>query len=247
MAYDDVEAELLRHPAVRECVVTLVPTGPRANTLVAYVVTTGTVDGARIREFLARPRLLAHQIPRAVIPVGSLPRTSSGEVDRERLPLPPWAGQYASGKGVPPPHSAGQAIVFAVPIATIVVALLAYWFTHIIWPGSTDLSMVSISGYRTLFTILYMVECLSFGLGISFLFFGYGRLARLGRPRGLTTLAFLSIFWLLAAWWPQDNFYRLAAKTDWGRQAALVYSFNVTLMLAAAVVVVFVARERALD
>jgi hypothetical protein len=50
--------------------------------------------------------------------------------------------------------------------------------------------------------------------------------------------------WLLVAWWPQDNLYRLTAKTDWGGQAALVYGFNVTLMIAAAVLVVFAVRER---
>ncbi|HZX37397.1 MAG TPA: hypothetical protein VFF37_03500, partial [Streptomyces sp.] len=57
-----------------------------------------------------------------------------------------------------------------------------------------------------------------------------------GRPRGLTTAAHLAIVWLLASWWPQDNLYRLAAKQDWPRQAALVYTFNVPLMIAAGVV-----------
>jgi hypothetical protein len=47
---------------------------------------------------------------------------------------------------------------------------------------------------------------------------------------------------LLVSWWPQDNLYRLAAKDDWPQQATLVYVFNVTLMIAAAVVAVFATR-----
>jgi hypothetical protein len=52
--------------------------------------------------------------------------------------------------------------------------------THIFWPGSTDLSVVP-PPFDGLFTGLYVAECLSFGLGVSFLFLGRGRLARLGR------------------------------------------------------------------
>ena len=52
---------------------------------------------------------------------------------------------------------------------------------------------------------------------------------------------------LLIAWWPQDNFYRLATKTDWGRQAVLVYGFNITLIIAAAVLVAFAIREHRSD
>jgi hypothetical protein len=72
-------------------------------------------------------------------------------------------------------------------------------------------------------------------------------MTRPGRSPWLITAAHLSIVWLLVAWWPQDNFYRLAAKTDWDRQAALVYGFNITLMVAAAVLVVFVVRDRRAD
>jgi hypothetical protein len=123
------------------------------------------------------------------------------------------------------------------------VALVAFLITDSLWPGSTDLSAVP-NEWKALFTGLYVAECLAFGLGIGFLLFGRERLARLGRPEWLNTLAHLSIVWLLVAWWPQDNLYRLTAKTDWGSQAALVYGFNVTLMIAAAVLVVFAARER---
>lgn len=53
----------------------------------------------------------------------------------------------------------------------------------------------------------------------------------------------LAVGWLLAAWWPQDNWYRVSRATDWPRQAALVYGFNVSLLLAALVLVGFLAWQ----
>lgn len=240
MAYEDVEAELLRHPTVRECVVTRIPAEPGKGTLVAYVVTDGGADPAEIRAFLSAPRVRRNRIPRAVITVESLPRTSSGEVDREGLPLPVMPGQAAGGKGSLSDLGSGAFTVVMLVLAAF-VAVAAFLMTDSLWPGSTDVSAVP-QPWAGFFVGLYVAECLSFGLGVGFLFCGRHRLARLGRPAWLTTLAHLAIVWLLIAWWPQDNFYRLAAKTDWGRQTALVYGFNVTLMIAAAVLVVFATR-----
>jgi hypothetical protein len=228
---------------VRECAVTRIRTGPRRHTLVAYVVTDGPVGAEELRAFLSGSRLPAGRVPRAVIPVDSLPRTASGEVDLAGLPLPVLPGRAAGGKGALPAVDEGTRLTVAMLLTTGPVAVAAFLVTDLLWPHSTDLSAVP-QPWAGLFTGLYAAECLSFGLGIGFLFFGRRRMAGQGRPAWLTTLAHLSIAWLLAAWWPQDNFYRLAAKTDWGRQAALVYGFNITLMIAAAVVVAFVLRDR---
>jgi hypothetical protein len=240
MGYDDVEAELRRHPKVRECVVATIHAGSR-NTLVAYVVTAGRTDPAEIRAFLATQRVRSDRIPRAVIVVDSLPRTSSGEVDREGLPLPVLPGRAAGGKGSLPAFGDGPPGPVMLVLA-VIVAVPAFLLTNTFWPGSTDLSVVP-QPWAGLFTVLYVAECLSFGLGAGFLFLGRRRLLGMGRPPWLTTLAHLSVVWLLVAWWPQDNFYRLAAKNDWERQAALVYGFNITLMIAAAVLVAFAVRE----
>lgn len=76
-----------------------------------------------------------------------------------------------------------------------------------------------------------------------FLFVGRGwvRGHSRGQSDGLIAAAHLAVAYLLIAWWPQDNFYRLAAKQDWPRQAALVYTFNIPLMIAAFVVVRFLS------
>ena len=245
MTYNDVEAKLRTHPKVLDCVVTRIRTRPEKDTLVAYVVTTGQADPAEIRAFLSTLRLRPNRIPKAVIPVDSLPRTGSGEVDREGLPLPVLPGRAAGGKQGLSGTSDGPDGV-AVLVLTALIAVVTFLMTDVFWPGSTDLSLVP-QPWAGLFTGLYVAECLSFGLGISFLVLGRGLLTRLGRAPWLTTLAHLSAVWLMVAWWPQDNFYRLAAKTDWSRQAALVYGFNITLMIAAAVLVAFATRERRAD
>lgn len=121
---------------------------------------------------------------------------------------------------------------------TAVFAVLAALLTNTYWPSSTDLASVP-DQWHALFRVLYACEDIAFGFGVAFLLTGLRRLRRLGRPRWLTRAAHLSIVWLLAAWWPQDNTYRLTSPTDWAAQIGLVYGFNITLMIAAALVVWF--------
>lgn len=239
-----VEAALAGHPAVREAVVTSVPSGHRGG-LVAYVVpaVAGAAPGmAALRDHLdgAVP---ARDVPTTVVPVRSLPRNEAGKVDREALPKPPNpkplnpAAARSSGKG-----GAGTADMawLAAFVLLLMPFLTAVLFTDVFWPGSTDLTGVP-DPWAGLFRGLYFAEWLAFTAGMTFLVIGWPMMARLGRPRWLTTAAHLAIVWLLVSWWPQDNFYRLAAKDDWPRQAALVYIFNVPLMIAAAVVAVWAA------
>jgi hypothetical protein len=247
VAYDEVETELRRHPKIRDCVVTDVRIRSGQDMVVAYVEVDGRISPAEVRDFLIGPRLAVHQVPKAVIRVDSLPRTRSGAVDRESLPRPPVEeGQLAGLKvpfgGVWGDWSLGVVMAFV----TVVFAFLAFLLTNAFWPGSTDLSIVP-QPYAFFFGLLYVFEWLAFGLGVAFLFLGRQRLRRMGRTRGLTTLTHLAIVWLLVSWWPQDNSYRLTAKTDWASQAWLVYVFNVLLMICAGVVVLFAARERLRD
>jgi len=243
MEHDDVEAVLLRHPLVRGCAILSVPTGLSDDTLVAYVETDDATP-EQIRSFLAEARLPAESVPRAVVPMRALPRSASGVVDRAALPLPPLSAAAVGKHGATAAGLTGRAVgAFLLVMVGMAAALL---LTDHLWPGSTDLGGVP-SPWAGLFRALYVAECLSFGIGVAFLLLGRMPLARLGRPGGWTGLAHLAIVWLLAAWWPQDNLYRLAAKTDLPRQAALVYGFNVTLMLAAAVLAAFAVSGRRAD
>ncbi|WP_224284448.1 hypothetical protein, partial [Streptomyces sp. LS1784] len=129
----------------------------------------------------------------------------------------------------------GCAAVFCV----LVFAGGAWATTDVLFPGSTDVTGVP-APYNALFRLLYLCENLAFGAGIVYLTSGFEAVLRLGRPRRLSLPAHLSITWLLVNWWPQDNLYRLTKATDWPREAALVFAFNVPLMLAALVLVRFV-------
>lgn len=241
-SFAEVDTLLRGHPKVRECAVASIVVGPGRTVIAAYVVTTEKVETSDLQRYL-QDHLPSGRVPRAIIPVPALPRSEDGELEYSSLPLPVWPGYAAGGKSGGFSDMSPSARGCLMAAGTFVTAFMALLLTGVFWPYSTDLSGVP-EPWAGLFFGLYLCECLSFGLGLMFLFFGRPVVTQLGRPPGLTTLAHLAIVWLLVAWWPQDNFYRLTAKTDWPRQAALVYGFNITLMVAAAVVVAFVATRR---
>lgn len=230
------EAALGGHPLIREAVV-----AADGDDLVAYVVPeAGRAPGvATVRAHLSGV-VAEPEIPGRVVLLAELPRNAGGKPDRRVLPR--WASDvpYGGGKGGAPMTRADWSLALrwlaaalSLPVALALGAL---------WPGSTDLSAVP-QPWATLFAGLYLAELAAFVGGVGFLLLGRQAMLRQGRSPGLTTAAHLAIAWLLASWWPQDNLYRLAAKDDWPQQATLVYVFNVTLMIAAAVVAAFATRR----
>lgn len=85
----EIEATLVRHEAVRECLVTVYHAAADDVRLVAYAVPkAGTRPTAEaLREFLAAT-LPAHLVPGNVVVLDAWPLTLSGKVDRSALPLP---------------------------------------------------------------------------------------------------------------------------------------------------------------
>lgn len=85
----EVESVLASHPHVQAAAVGVDRTGDGDMRLIAYLVTgadrTETTD---LREYLRR-KLPEYMIPSAYVRVGELPLTSSGKIDRARLPRPP--------------------------------------------------------------------------------------------------------------------------------------------------------------
>lgn len=215
-------------------------------------------DSGELRRHLAG-RLPGAMMPGAVCRLPRIPRDRAGREQRAALPMPPgragderggdergrggskYGGRYA-GRDSGPGIAGWVGVGFFIAVGLVLVAGFTMIPTLIFWPGSTDLSGVP-NPYATLFFILYMCECWAFAAGVWFLFAGRSRMRRHGRrgPR-ITAAAHLAIVYLLAAWWPQDNFYRLAAKQDWPQQAALVYTFNIPLMIAAGIVAVYASR-----
>ncbi|MCC0094203.1 AMP-binding protein [Streptomyces flavotricini] len=258
-----VEAVIRSHPDIGAALVTEVPDGPGgARRLIAHVAPPAGArswppaadlpDGGRLREHLAG-KVPPAQVPQAVVRLRTLPRNRGGQESREALPQPVLTGKPgrggAGGSGkytatgaatFTPAGRAGCGIVFLV-----VTGLLFFLLSKIFWPGSTDLTGVP-NPWAFLFFVLYLFEGASFAAGLVFLFDGRAMMRRHspGGSPGLTAAAHLAVVYLLMAWWPQDNFYRLAAKHDWPVQAALVYVFNIPLMIAAVVVAVYVTRKQ---
>ncbi|WDZ83432.1 amino acid adenylation domain-containing protein [Micromonospora cathayae] len=77
-----VESVLLGHPDVREAAIVAQDLGDGVKRLVGYVV--GAVTAEQARAYLAE-RLPAPAVPGVVTPVGALPRSSTGKIDRSLL------------------------------------------------------------------------------------------------------------------------------------------------------------------
>ncbi|MER8071904.1 AMP-binding protein [Streptomyces sp. NPDC094034] len=239
-----VETALAGHPHIQDVVIT----GDRGRTgsrLIAFVVPGPRAPfGAAPEVGSLRARLTglvpAGDVPEVVVRLRKLPTNAAGKVNREKLPLPPVPGAVrASGKSGAGGDTTEGAIAALVGVTA---GFLAAVFTGVIFPGATDVSGVP-APWNALFVLLYMAEWLAFAVGMGFLVVGRRVMLRRSESRGLTAAAHLAIVYLLVAWWPQDNLYRLTAKTDWPRQAALVWAFNVPLMIAAFIVMIWMVAS----
>ncbi|MFE7568230.1 AMP-binding protein [Streptomyces sp. NPDC057539] len=239
-----VETALAGHPHIQDVVIT----GDRGRTgsrLIAFVVPSprapfgAAPEAASLRAGLTG-LVPAGDVPEMVVRLRKLPTNAAGKVNREKLPLPPVPGAVrASGKSGTGEDMAEGAIAALVGVTA---GFLAAVLTGVIFPGATDVSGVP-APWNALFMLLYLAEWLAFAVGMGFLVVGRRVMLRRSESRGLTAAAHLAIVYLLVSWWPQDNLYRLTAKTDWPRQAALVWAFNVPLMIAAFIVMVWVVAS----
>jgi amino acid adenylation domain-containing protein len=97
----EIEAALLRHPAVAAAAAAVREDAPGEAKLVAYVVAAAGAlppPAAELRAALAE-RLPAHALPQAVVVLDRLPLTRHGKLDRRALPAPPSTSE---GEHAPP-------------------------------------------------------------------------------------------------------------------------------------------------
>jgi amino acid adenylation domain-containing protein len=100
----EVQDAIVRHPGVREAVVTVREDVPGDKRLVAYLVADRATRGAAgdaqladaVREHL-RGRLPDYMVPSALVVIEALPLTVNGKVDRRALPVPSRAAARPAG------------------------------------------------------------------------------------------------------------------------------------------------------
>src|SRR3989344_4945141 len=86
------------------------------------------------------------------------------------------------------------------------------------------------------FIFLSIIESVVFGLGVSFIVFGWPLFKQASRSYSpITKAMFVSIAWLLVSWWPHDN---LHASNGMNLQGLLFieYVFHLTLMIAVLII-----------
>jgi malonyl-CoA/methylmalonyl-CoA synthetase len=83
----EIEDMLLEQPGVREAAVIGAPDATRGEVPIAYLVSDAPLDPVAL-DAACRRQLASFKVPRAFLPVHSLPRTALGKVQRHLLP--PW-------------------------------------------------------------------------------------------------------------------------------------------------------------
>jgi hypothetical protein len=132
--------------------------------------------------------------------------------------------------------------VLAVTLALTVVAFLATPLGRLgtFWRPSAEIPVSSATGTQMfLFLVLNIAEALAFGLGISFLVFGYPMVRAISpASTGLTHAAHFAIAWLLINWWIHDSLH-IHIGMEFNGLLAIEYGFHITLMIAGVILVAF--------
>ena len=148
-----------------------------------------------------------------------------GDAERARCPLDLPSESVRPAKGAPL-EALGQGSPRHSPLRRTGEAL-----GQIIWPPAPGGPEPS-AGQLPFFIILAACEALTFGLGVSFLLFGFTPLQRAVGGSSLRAWAmYLAIGWFLVSWWPHDNLH-IHNGDDLQGLLYIEYGFHVTLMAA---------------
>lgn len=123
-------------------------------------------------------------------------------------------------------------------LVTVVLAVIAFITGRQIWPPD-PMSPEPTAMQLPLFMIMGLFESVSFGLGVSFLLFGWPLVKKAsGKSDNLTKLAFLSIAWYLINWWPHDNLH-IHNGMNLDGLLKIEYGFHVTMIIAGVILAYF--------
>jgi membrane associated rhomboid family serine protease len=142
------------------------------------------------------------------------------------------AAQVARGTG-----DARRSTWIKVLVVTLIAAVTAMVVGPILWPTSDPpLFHEPTAAQLPFFIVLQVVTCLTFGLGVSFLLFGWAVVRRVSDEWKLRAwLMYLSIGWLLVSWWPHGHLHQHNGDDVQGL-LYIEYGFHVAPMLAGLIV-----------
>jgi hypothetical protein len=120
-------------------------------------------------------------------------------------------------------------------------AVIAFSLTFVIWPIPPSIVLPP-SGLVPYFAFVIACECLSFGVGVAFLAFGFPLMTRLPVGRFGAWSGYLGIAWFLLNWWPHESFHRTTPSTDFVKLIGIQFGFHLSLIVAAFLVARFFAE-----
>ncbi len=120
-------------------------------------------------------------------------------------------------------------------VVTVVFALISFFLTPVLWPHPVGMTMPPMN-LLPLYILLGVLESVIFGIGISFLMFGYPLVKKASeKTKPWSWLVYIAIAWMLVSWWPHDNLHMIIGL-DMSRLVWLEYGFHVTLMIAGLII-----------
>lgn len=119
-------------------------------------------------------------------------------------------------------------------LITIIFAIITSFLGPKLWPPSTEMSPTKTQ--LPYFIFISIIESISFGLGISFIIFGWPIIKKVqSQHKNKAILSFISIIWLLTSWWPHDNFH-ISNGSNMQRLLYIEYGFHLTLIIASVII-----------
>ena len=93
---------------------------------------------------------------------------------------------------------------------------------------------------RALFLVIFVVEAIALGLGVSFLLYGFplARAVSVASP-GLTRAVHLAITWLLVNWWAHDSQHTHFGMHNVNALLGIEYGFHFTIILSGLILLSF--------
>ena len=127
-------------------------------------------------------------------------------------------------------------------LITLIFGVPAFLLGRVIWPDPVDSMMQPTAVQLPFFMFLSVLEALAFGIGVSFIFFGWKYASKIaGNDSRGAWLSYIAIAWLLISWWPHDNMHRVNGM-DMAGLLRIEYMFHLTLIAAAFVLAYYFFR-----